>query len=333
MLRIAALAAALVAGGTSFALHWILEAGEPAAAPATEEAPAATTRAPEPAACAGAALDGDGDPRTMRAVAAALARRAVGGRTWLGKLDAVGGGRDTLVHVSAAFDPARPVELVIYMEGYGSFADDAMDHRHIASIARLATRGNVAYVAPDAPSSAHGTPRAKTPYWRAGCGGQRCARGHAAPGDFVAFLAAATAQVGALACTAPAALDVRVHLVGFSNGGKGVWDAVRQLADADFTAFGRPVRLGSVVFADANYGHAWLPETWDILAGQREAPPLAILVIDGERAGGNRDRARAFVRRAGSDAPGMRLVPLPLDHHGIGDAAVDYLVLDPAPAS
>ena len=45
-------------------------------------------------------------------------------------------------------DGTRTVELVVYMEGHGSFADDAMDHRHASSIARLVARGgNVAYVA------------------------------------------------------------------------------------------------------------------------------------------------------------------------------------------
>lgn len=295
---------------------------------------------------------GAGTPRTGHALAAALARHGLTerGTAWLGKLAAVGGRRDTLVYVPHALDPTRTVELVIYMEGHGSFADAAMDHRHASSIARLLDRGgNVVYVAPDAPSSAHGDPTARTPYWQAGCADRRCAGGHAAPGDFVVFVATAVARAAAMACVEADALDVRLHLIGFSNGGKGVWGAVGQLAAVNPDGARRAVRVGDVVFADGNYGAAWLDETWARLAARPEAPRLTILVGDGsftrpDRAGGNRRRAAAFWRRAAGqtpapaagrpiDAPGLRLVPLRGGHHAIGDAAVDYLTIGDDPPS
>jgi hypothetical protein len=74
-------------------------------------------------------LDG-GVPRTAKALRAAVARHELDGRLWLGKLRSVGGGRDTLVYTPRDLDTARTIELVVYLEGHGSFADDAMDHRH-----------------------------------------------------------------------------------------------------------------------------------------------------------------------------------------------------------
>jgi hypothetical protein len=244
------------------------------------------------------------------------------------------------VFVPDGVDVAAPIELVVYMEGYGSFADDAMEHRHASSIDRLVDRvENVVYVAPDAPSSAHGNRTAKTPYWQAGCADRRCAGRHAAPGDFVVFLEQALVKVADLACADAATLDVRLHLVGFSNGGKGVWGAVKQLEAADFRVAGREVRVAEVVFADANYGNAWLDDTWALL--EARGTSLTILVMDGAftgsgAGGANRRRAAAFWRREAPDAPTpaagravnaprMRLVPLRASHHGVGDAAVDFL--------
>lgn len=279
--------------------------------------------------------------RTARALRTAIDRRGVDGHVWLGKLRSVGGGRDTLVYLPPRLDATRTVDVVVYMEGHGSFADDAMDHRHAAAIARLA--GNTVYVAPDAPSSTHGDRTARTSYWQAGCAARRCAGGHAAPGDFITFLGDVRARIAEMAGVAPDALDLRLSLVGFSSGGKGVWNAVTQLAATGFTAAGHPVVLADVVFADANYGGAWLTDTWRHLATRPESPRLTILVGDGsftraDRGGGNRVRAAAFWRHAAPAAPApsagravaaprLRLVPLRAGHHAIGDAAVDHLAL------
>jgi hypothetical protein len=341
MLRIAAAVAAMALGWATLELRSLIDVNTSAADPGpvrravahlpmsrVVEVPRIETR--------------DGVPRTARALEAAIATHGLAeeGRAWLGKLDGVGGGRDTIVFVPDRIDAARTVELVVYMEGFGSFADDAMDHRHASSIARLVARGgNVAYVAPDAPSSAHGNPTAKSRYWVAGCAARRCPGGHAAPGDFVVFADAAIAKVAELAGADAGALDVRLHLVGFSNGGKGVWGAVRQLVAVDFVVGGRTRAIGDVVFADANYGATWLVDTWGVVAPRGGA--MTILVGDGSfagdgRAGGNRRRAAAFWRAAAGDAPtpaagravsapGLRLVPLRASHHAIGDAAVDFL--------
>lgn len=293
--------------------------------------------------CEHARVDTQGGvARTARAVEAALVKHGLmeRGKAWLGKLPAVGGGRDTLVFVPDGFDAGQTIDLVVYMEGHGSFGDAAMDHRHASSIARLVARGgNVVYVAPDAPSSAHGDRTAKTPYWQAGCADRPCRGGHAAPGDFVVFVEEALAQIAAMACVDAEGIDMRLHMVGFSNGGKGIWGAVRQLAAADFRIAGRPITIGDVVFADGNYGGAWLDDTWQALDAR--GARVTILVIDGsfvgtERAGGNRRRAAAFWRRVAPramqpaagrtvSAPRLRLVPLRASHHGVGDAAVDYL--------
>lgn len=324
----------LVTLAVAMALCWVtLELRPVNAAPAI-----ATPRKAAPT------LDlGGGVPRTARALRAAITEHGLDGRVWLGTLRAVGGGRDTLVYVPRGLDPARTIELIVYMEGHGSFADHAMEHRHAASIARL--RGNHVYVAPDAPSSTHGDRKARTAYWQHGCAERRCAGGHAAPGDFIAFLGEARARIAAMTRAEAGALDLRLSLIGFSNGGKGVFNAVTQLAAADFTAGGHPVRLADVIFADGNYGDAWLAATWLALAARPESPRLTILVGNGPFAGtgpdgGNRRRAAAFWRAAAPAAPPpaagratatprLRLIPMRAGHHAIGDAAVDYLA-DPA---
>lgn len=279
-----------------------------------------------------------GVSRTARALRAAVAKHRLDGHVWLGKLAGTGGGRDTLVYVPAGLDTARTIEVVVYMEGIGSFADAAMDHRHASSIARLT--GNFVYVAPDAPSSSHGERAAKTPYWQAGCAARRCAGGHAAPGDFLVFLDEVRTRIAETIGHDRDALDLRVSLVGFSRGGKGVGNALDQLAAADFTAGGHPVRLGDVIFADGNYGEGALERAWAVLALRPEAPRLTILVGAGAftRTGGdgNRRRARAFWQVAAPSAPlptaereaaapRLRLVALRGGHHAIGDAAVDFL--------
>ncbi|HUQ03826.1 MAG TPA: hypothetical protein VM261_15120 [Kofleriaceae bacterium] len=353
MLRLAAVAAAMALGWATLELRSMIERNEEsvlAMAEAQPRPPSQPTSQPHPypprpspvgpepdaqrpaeVACEPERVDvDDGVPRTARAVEAALREHGLleRGRAWLGRLSAVGGGRDTLVFVPDGIDLDAPIQLVVYMEGHGSFADAAMEHRHASAIERLVARStNVVYVAPDAPSSAHGNRTAKTPYWVAGCGERRCRGGHAAPGDFVVFLEQALAKIGDLTCADAAALDVHLHLVGFSNGGKGVWGAVTQLEAAEFRVGGRAIALADVVFADANYGSAWLDDTWRVLAA-RDAS-LTILVIDGsftgtERAGGNRRRAAAFLRAAGPSER-IRLVPLRASHHGVGDAAVDHL--------
>ncbi|HEY5927870.1 MAG TPA: hypothetical protein VIV11_39560 [Kofleriaceae bacterium] len=280
-------------------------------------------------------LDG-GVSRTARAVRAAIAKHELEGHVWLGKLAGVGGGRDTLIYVPRDVQPAQTIELVVNMEGHGSFTDAAMDHRHAASIARL--RGNYVYVAPDAPSSAHGQRKARTPYWQRGCAERRCAGGHSAPGDFIVFLADVRARVAAIIGAKPEALAFRLSLIGFSNGGKGVGNALGQLAAAEREVGTKAVELADVVFADGNYGATALADAWRILEPRREKPRLTVLVSRGRFDGkdGNRRRAAEFWRTAAPDAaaPGpdravattrLRLVPLRGGHHAIGDAAVDFL--------
>jgi len=261
-----------------------------------------------------------GVPRTGKALRAAVAKHGLDGTIWLGKLRSVGGTRDTLVHVPRGLDTSRVIDLVVYMEGHGSFQDDAMDHRHAASIARLG--GNSVFVAPDAPSSSHGSRKAPNPYWKRGCAEKRCAGGHAAPGDFVAFLGEVRARVAAMSGVDAARLEFRLSLIGFSNGGKGVVNAVAQLVDVDFVVGGKPVRIADVVFADGNYGASWLADTWRVLAARPELPRLTILV---GREQGNRRRASAFWSGVTPSPSRLRLVPLTVGHHPIGDAAVDYL--------
>lgn len=288
---------------------------------------------------AAASIDvGGGVPRTGRAVRAAVKKHRLHGHVWLGKLRGVGGGRDTLVYVPQAIDTERTIELVIYMEGIGSFADSSMDTRHVASIKRL--RGNFVYVAPDAPSSSHGVRDATTEHWEAGCAERACDGGAAAPGDFLVFLDEVRTKIASATGAERAALDLRVSLIGFSRGGKGVVAALEQLAAVGFEVGGAPVRIGSVVFADGNYLEHALTRSWEILGARPEAPRLTILVTTGEftEVGGddNRRRALLFWRAAAPDAPApsathevqaprLRIVPLRGGHFAIGDAAVDFL--------
>ncbi len=138
---------------------------------------------------------GGGVVRTARAVRVAVQKYKLDGAVWLGKLRGVGGGRDTLVYVPSTIDAARTIDVVIYMEGIGSFADAAMKSRHVASIARL--RGNFVYIAPDAPSSSLGSRESQNEHWEAGCADHVCAGGQAAPGDFLVFLDAARTKIAA----------------------------------------------------------------------------------------------------------------------------------------
>ena len=285
-------------------------------------------------------LDVDGGvARTARAVRTAVAKRDVDGHVWLGKLRGVGGGRDTLLYVPRTVDADRTIDVVVYMEGIGSFDHAAIGRRHVSSIARL--RKNFVYVAPDAPSSSLGQRASKSPHWIAGCAERVCAGGHAAPGDFLVFLDETRARIAAATGRDASALDLRVSLIGFSRGGKGVVNALDQLVAANFVAGGFTVRIGDVIFADGNYGDTALEDSWRILEGRPEAPRLTILVAAGEftdreDGDGNRRRALAFWRRAAASAPlptadrevsapRLRLVPLRGGHHAIGDAAVDFL--------
>jgi hypothetical protein len=281
-------------------------------------------------------VDG-GVPRTAQAVRVAVQKHKLDGTVWLGKLRGVGGGRDTLLYIPRDLDASRTIELVVYMEGTRSFADDAMDHRHAASIARL--RGNFVYVAPDSPSSTHGDPESFNEHWEAGCAAHACAGGRAAPGDFVVFLDEVRKRI-ALTLGAAKPLDLRVSLVGFSRGGRGVVKALGQLAAVRFRIARTPVQIGVVIFADGNYVERSLEDSWRILAKRPEAPRMTILVETGEftekSEPSNRRRALAFWRAVAPDAPlptaeratqapRLRLIPLAGGHHAIGDAAVDFL--------
>ena len=292
-----------------------------------------------------AAIDVDGGvARTAHAVRAAVKKYQLDGDVWLGKLRGVGGRRDTLIYIPHDLDPLRIIDVVVYMEGKSSFADDAMDHRHAASIARL--HGNFVYVAPDAPSSAHGNPESGNEHWIAGCAAHACPGGAAAPGDFVVFLDSVRTKIAHTLATQPEDLELRVSLIGFSRGGKGVLAALQQLAAVKFQVSGRPVVIGDVIFADGNYLDNALSDSWQILAPRPEAPRFTILVESGEfvetgvpcrpEEPCNRRRALAFWRAFAPDAPlptpdrataapRMRLVPLAASHHAIGDAAVDFL--------
>lgn len=286
-----------------------------------------------------AAFDTDGGvKRTARAVRAAARRHHLDGHVFLGKLRGVGGGRDTLIYVPRAIDPTRVIEVVVYMEGIGSFADAAMDHRHVAAIARL--RGNAVYVAPDAPSSTHGQRAANTPHWLAGCAERACEGGHAAPGDFIVFLDEVRTHLAEVIGVERRELRLRHSLIGFSRGGKGVGNALAQLAAAELVVGGSVVQLADVIFADANYGETALDDAWAILSPLTDAR-LTILVGNGpfDDGDGNRRRALAFWRSAASgaaepaedraaSAPRLRVIPLPGGHHAIGDAAVDFLRAD-----
>jgi hypothetical protein len=280
---------------------------------------------------------GGGDVRTARAVRAGLRQwKKLDGHVWLGKLRGVGGGRDTLVYVPEAIDVTRTIDVVIYMDGVGSFDDAAIKSRHIASFARM--HGNFVYVAPDAPSSSLGSRESRNEHWEAGCADRVCEGGYAAPGDFLVFLDEVRTKIAAMVRVERAALDVRVSLIGFSRGGKGVLRAVEQLAVAKFEVGGAPVRIADVVFADGNYLDNALAGTWAALESRPESPSLTILVESGEFVEGaenNRGRALAFWKQAApaapppgdheTSAPRLRLIPLVGGHRAIGNAAVDFL--------
>ncbi len=279
-----------------------------------------------------------GDIRTARTVRAALKKlKKLDGHVWLGKLRGVGGGRDTLVYVPAAIDVARTLDVVIYMDGVGSFDEAAIKSRHIASFARM--HGNFVYVAPDSPSSSLGSRESRNEHWEAGCADRVCEGGHAAPGDFLVFLDEVRTKIAVTVGVAPAALDVRVSLIGFSRGGKGVLRAVEQLAAAKFQVGGASVRIADVVFADGNYVDNALAGTWAVLESRPESPSLTILVESGEfveNGENNRGRALSFWKQAApaaplptadheTSAPRLRLIPLGGGHRAIGNAAVEFL--------
>ncbi|MFN0246804.1 MAG: hypothetical protein ACKV2T_07830 [Kofleriaceae bacterium] len=287
----------------------------------------------------GAHLDLDGGARrTAKAVRSATTSYSLDGEVWLGKLRGVGGGRDTLVYVPNKLDATRAIDVVVYMEGIGSFENGAMKTRHVASMARL--EGNAVYVAPDSPSSTLGDRASKNEHWKAGCAARTCAGGHAAPGDFLVFLDEVRTKIATSLGADRRALDLRVSLIGFSRGGKGVQGALAQLSAANFHAGGMPVRLADVIFADGNYHWNALDGSWAILASRPEKPRLTILVgagaFDASGGDGNRRRALEFWRSAApaaplptaekeTTAPRLRLVPVRGGHHAIGDAAVDFL--------
>ncbi|MBP9203474.1 MAG: hypothetical protein KBG28_05885 [Kofleriaceae bacterium] len=272
------------------------------------------------------------EPSTAAAVELTLARRGLAerGATWLGRLASVGGGaRDTLLFVPTTLDPDRPVELVIYHDGHGAMAPGRVDARHGAAITHLlATGRNAVYVAPDAPWSSHGRPTARGAYWQAGCDhAGACAGGHAAPGDFVAFLDAVQAHVAAAVCASP---GFTLTLIGFSAGGRGVRDAVVQLATTDALT-----GLRQLIYADAHYATAWVDDAWRVIGGQEPWTRVTLLVSAGryDGADGNRRRAWDFARgkvvrtlhrhQAGNlIGKQVRVVQVDASHHGIGDAAV-----------
>jgi hypothetical protein len=279
---------------------------------------------------------GGGVPRTAKAVRAAVKRHRLGGYVWLGKLRGVGGGRDTLVYIPSALDATRVIDVVVYMEGIGSFSDSAMESRHVASIAKL--RGNFVYVAPDAPSSSHGVRASDNEHWQAGCADRECEGGVAAPGDFLVFLDEVRAKIAA---ATGEDVDLRVSLIGFSRGGKGVLRALEELASVKFEVGGKPIAIGDVIYADGNYLDDALDGAWAILATRPEAPRMTILVGSGEfsedeSGDGNRRRALAFWKAVAPEAPlptathatsagRLRLIPVRADHFTIGDRAVDFL--------
>jgi hypothetical protein len=156
------------------------------------------------------------------------------------------------------------------------------------------------------------------------------------------FLESVRAKLAEMTDVKGDVLDLRLSLIGFSRGGKGVLRALEQLADAKFVdGAGLPVRIADVVYADGNYLANALDGAWNILASRPEQPRLTILVEEGEftETGGpdsNRRRALAFWKTVAPDAPlptatgavsvaRLRLIPLSLGHYAIGDAAVDFL--------
>jgi hypothetical protein len=295
---------------------------------------------------------------TQAALEAALEARGVADEAdvWLGKLDSVAGGaRDVLIAMPRALDRARPIEVIVYLEGFGSFSARAIDERHAAAVARLiGDRRNAVYVAPDAPGSVHGrNQRAPGPYWRSGCGrGGGCRGGVSAPGDFIELLADVIARVEAVTALeqggdgAAPPIDLRLSLIGFSAGGRGVREAIVQLAEAEGELRLETVGLTEVLMADALYGEAWLDDTWELVHALPGFGELTLLLVagglPGDGAGStNRAHALSFLRRHFGDQPAprrgagehvverVRVVFLDASHHAIGDAAVAQLLTGP----
>ena len=267
---------------------------------------------------------GGGVARTARAVRAAVTKHAIVGHVWLGKLRGVGGKRDTLIYVPDPIEPARTIDVVVYMEGVGSFSDKAMDSRHVAAMARL--HGNTVYVAPDAPSSSLGVPWSGNEHWEAGCADHACAGGAAAPGDFLVFIDEVRTKLAKIVGAKRKALDLRVSLIGFSRGGRGALRALEQLAEAAFVVNGSPVTIADVIFADGNYLEDALTRSWEILGARPEAPRLTILVQASPIETDNRRRALAFRETVPADgAARVNVIEIPAGHFAIGDMAVDFL--------
>jgi hypothetical protein len=309
---------------------------------------AAVPAAAEPACPARGVVADGAEPRTARALANALAERGVAdrGTTWIGKLASVGGGeRDTIVSVPAALDRTRPVDVIVFMDGVGSFAKRTMDRRHSAAIAAIAGAGaNAVYVAPDAPTSARADDAAYGPYWRAGCARRRCGKDdEPPPGDFLALVADVTAKIDAACGGAATAAGYRLALVGFSGGGRGVREAIDQIARAPDDPRLAGVELRRVVFADATYASSWAREAWRRARDLATLDELQILVQAGELEAdetepGHASRWRAWklvqaeserVARAvtwdGADAVvgKLRLRRVARCHHKLGDAAYE----------
>jgi hypothetical protein len=140
-----------------------------------------------------------------------------------------------------------------------------------------------------------------------------------------------------------AATEWRLALVGFSNGGRGVRDAIAQLASPRSAVQLADVGLARVVYADAVYGAAWLADAWDAVTELGAAVDVAVVVqaggvgrADARPGRGYRARAWAVARRLGARRwPGaeagalevaagavrLRVVQVGLDHPAIGDAA------------
>ncbi len=287
---------------------------------------------PEPVA-APAVQSKDARSSTYRQLQTALGENGLLhlGRAWIGKTEALGEySRDTIIYVPHHLDLGRPVELIIYMDGYDSFSARTIRRRHARGIARLvASPRNFVYVAPDVPTTAHGRdPRHRGPYWSARCEHPaRSCRGMHAPGDFVGFYREVTARVESMLDGTGETPDYTLTLIGFSNGGKGIQTAVRQLVQSTGPVDLEAVELRRVVFADAIYSRAWLTDTWEWI---RELPTLdevTLLLIDADRGAPgrhNREVAARFVRTYRPDPGLLRVETLVMRHEAIGDAAVYY---------
>lgn len=263
--------------------------------------------------------------RTARALEEAIEARGLlaSGTTWIGRMDSVGGGdRDVIVWTPRDLDRDRTVELVIYFEGWWSFRDDAMDTRHAAAIERLADDGrNAVYVAPDVPTSTHGSqPRGSGRIWDV-CRRPPC-RGVTAPGDFVAFYRDLLDRIDVPRDR------VRLTLIGFSAGGRGVRDAIRQLALQPEDAEVRldTVGLAHIVLADAIYGKRWLAEIWDHAGDLPGLERMTMLLMAGGRGDKNAAHAREFVEA--HDDPRVHVAHIDGGHHDVGNRAVEHVVFE-----